>query len=36
VSVPANKEILITMEEDNWAFGTIQGQPRVEWDSAEF
>ena len=30
VSVPASTQIEITMVEQNWSFGEIQGAPRVE------
>ena len=30
VSVPASKQIAVSMVEDNWAFGEIVGEPRRE------
>jgi hypothetical protein len=30
VSVPQDKDIVITMTADNWAFGEVKGQSRVE------
>jgi len=36
VSVPAAKDIVISMQENNWAFGTISGKPKLELELTEF